>query len=57
VAAQPALGRAADVWGYPAAYVMSGVIQLTAVPFLLLARREKAESDPIEETERASAKS
>ncbi|MGH7581261.1 MAG: MFS transporter [Gemmatimonadales bacterium] len=48
VAAQPALGRAADVWGYPAAYVLSGAIQLAAVPFLVLARREDAESDRIE---------
>jgi MFS family permease len=47
VAAQPALGRAADVWGYPSAYVLSGVIQLTALPFLALARREDAASDPI----------
>ena len=48
VAAQPALGRAADVWGYPAAYVLSAAIQLVAVPFLLLARRENARSDRIE---------
>jgi MFS family permease len=48
VAAQPALGRAADVWGYPAAYVLSAVIQLAAVPFLALARRENAPSDRIE---------
>jgi MFS family permease len=47
VAAQPALGRAADVWGYPSAYVLSGAIQLTALPFLALARREHAASDPI----------
>jgi MFS family permease len=49
VAAQPALGRAADVWGYPAAYVLSAAIQLAAVPFLILARREKARSDRIED--------
>jgi MFS family permease len=48
VAAQPALGRAADVWGYPSAYVLSGIIQLTALPFLALARRENAPSDRIE---------
>ncbi len=48
VAAQPALGRAADVWGYPAAYVLSAAIQLAAVPFLVLARREDAKSDRIE---------
>jgi MFS family permease len=47
VAAQPALGRAADVWGYPSAYVLSGIIQLAALPFLALARREDASSDPI----------
>jgi MFS family permease len=48
VAAQPALGRAADVWGYPSAYVLSAGIQLVAVPFLVLARREDASSDRIE---------
>jgi MFS family permease len=48
VAAQPALGRAADVWGYPSAYVLSAVIQLAALPFLGLARREDAPSDRIE---------
>jgi MFS family permease len=47
VAAQPVLGRSADVWGYPAAYLLCAVIQLAAVPFLLLARRENARSDPI----------
>jgi MFS family permease len=47
VAAQPALGRAADVWGYPSAYVLSGAIQLAALPFLALARREHAASDPL----------
>jgi MFS family permease len=45
VAAQPALGRAADVWGYPSAYVLSAALQLAAVPFLALARREDAASD------------
>jgi predicted MFS family arabinose efflux permease len=48
VAAQPALGRAADVWGYPSAYVLSAGIQLVAMPFLFLARREDAPSDRIE---------
>jgi MFS family permease len=45
VATQPALGRAADMWGYPTAYVLSAIIQLVAVPFLLLARRRNAKSD------------
>ncbi len=49
VIAQPALGRVADVSGYAAAYVVSAGIQLTALPFLLLARRERASSDRIEE--------
>ena len=48
VVAQPALGRAADVWSYSASYVLSSAIQVVAVPFVLLARREKAPSDPIE---------
>ena len=48
VVAQPALGRAADAWSYSASYVMSSAIQVMAVPFILLARRERAPSDPIE---------
>jgi MFS family permease len=49
VAAQPALGRVADVRGYSSAYVVSAVIQLVAVPFLVLARREDASSDRIDD--------
>jgi MFS family permease len=44
---QPALGKAADVWGYPASYLCSAAIQTVAVPLMWLARRERAESDPI----------
>ncbi len=47
VVAQPALGRTADLYGYPASYVASAVVQALAVPFTVLARREKAPSDPI----------
>ena len=47
VVAQPALGRTADVYGYGASYVVSGVAQALALPFILLARRERASSDPI----------
>lgn len=47
VVAQPALGKVADVYGYPASYVGSAVFQFLALPFVILARREKAESDPI----------
>jgi hypothetical protein len=39
------LGRAADVWGYPMSYLCGAGIQLLAIPFGWLARREKAESD------------
>jgi MFS family permease len=48
---QPALGRVADVWGYPRSYVVCAAIQLTAVPFQILARRENASSDRVEEEE------
>jgi len=39
VVIQPALGRAADVWGYPASYLASAGVQLLAAPFVWLARR------------------
>jgi MFS family permease len=45
VVAQPALGRVADLSGYPAAYLGSAVVQAAALPFLVLARREGAPSD------------
>jgi MFS family permease len=44
---QPVLGRAADIWGYPVSYVFGAAIQTLAVPFVWLARREKAGSDAI----------
>jgi len=47
VVAQPALGRVADVAGYGASYVVAAGIQAIAIPFVLLARRENAPSDPI----------
>jgi MFS family permease len=47
VVAQPALGRAADVFGYGPSYLISAGIQAFAIPFALLARREDAPSDPI----------
>jgi MFS family permease len=43
VVIQPALGRAADVWGYGPAYLLGAVIQLLALPFILLARRAHPE--------------
>jgi MFS family permease len=47
VAIQPVLGRAADAWGYPASYLCSAAVQALAVPFVLLARRQGAASDPL----------
>jgi MFS family permease len=41
VVAQPLLGRAADVWGYPASYVCGAAIQLLAAPFIWLVQRER----------------
>jgi MFS family permease len=54
VVAQPALGRVADVNGYAASYLVSAGIQIVALPFTLLARREKASSDPITDAGEAS---
>lgn len=35
---QPLLGRAADVWGYPASYLISGAVSALSLPFLARAR-------------------
>ena len=48
VVIQPGLGRVADVHGYASSYLVSAGIQLGALPFLLLARRENAPTDPID---------
>jgi hypothetical protein len=47
VVVQPALGRVADVWGYPASYLGCAVIQVIAAPFYWMARRERASSDSL----------
>ena len=49
--AQPALGRVADVSGYAASYLVSGAISALALPFIYLAKREQAPSDPIDADE------
>src|SRR4051794_9217817 len=51
--AQPALGRAADVWSYPATYAISAAITLAGLPFLALSRHQNA---PADQPERASAR-
>ena len=53
--AQPALGRVADVSGYAASYLVSGTVTALALPFIFLARREKAPSDPIDQSETIAA--
>jgi MFS family permease len=45
VVSQPALGRAADVWGYAPTYVMGAGVAALAVPFLALSRRQKSPAD------------
>lgn len=45
---QPILGKAADVWNYSTSYAMAALFQWAALPFILLARREKAKSDKID---------
>ena len=45
VVLQPGLGRAADVWGYPATFAVSGVVSLLALPFVARARRAGAAAD------------
>ena len=45
VVAQPLLGRAADAWGYPLAYVCCAWIQMLSIPFFWLARREAVDAD------------
>jgi MFS family permease len=49
VAIQPALGRVADVGGYGASMVWSGVIAAIAVPFVLLSRGQNAPADTARE--------
>jgi MFS family permease len=48
VVIQPVLGKVADVWSYAGSYLVGAAVQAVAVPFTLLARRERAGADPIE---------
>ncbi len=48
VVAQPILGRAADVWGYPASYVLSAGLSAIALPFIAMARRLEPPAGPPE---------
>ncbi len=45
VVIQPALGRAADLWGYGTSLVIGGAIELIGIPFLLASRRQGDPAD------------
>jgi MFS family permease len=45
VVTQPLLGRSADIWGYSTSYIIAGGLQLLALPFILLARKERVAAD------------
>ena len=51
VVIQPALGKAADLWGYPVSYILSGAFQALSLPFTWLARREQTVPDEIAATD------
>jgi MFS family permease len=53
--AQPVLGRAADVWSYPASYLLGAGISAVAVPALALSRRQNAPADTVELVEAPAA--
>ncbi|MGO4298824.1 MFS transporter [Leifsonia sp. RAF41] len=42
---QPALGRAADLWGYGTSLVIGGAVQLIGIPFLFASRRQNDPAD------------
>jgi MFS family permease len=48
VVVQPALGKAADVWGYPFSYQLCALVQVFAIPFTWLAHRESSKADVID---------
>ncbi len=55
VVTQPALGRVADVFGYGPAYVVTAAVSVLAIPFILIARRRNAPSDPIPVSTRSAS--
>ena len=48
VVAQPALGKAADVWSLGIAYVVAGVLYAIRLPFILAVKRMDLPADRIE---------
>jgi MFS family permease len=51
---QPALGKVADMWNYSTSYMVAAFFQAGALPFIYLARRERAKSDIIQEEKAAT---
>jgi len=45
IVTQPLLGRAADVWGYPASFLIASVVQVVALPFVARSRAQRAPAD------------
>ena len=45
VVAQPVLGRAADVWGYPGSYLLGAGLSALALPFVYLSHRQHEPAD------------
>jgi MFS family permease len=48
VVIQPALGKVADVSSYASSYLVAAAFQALATPFVVMARRARAPSDPVE---------
>lgn len=44
---QPALGKIADISGYPLSFIGGAIFQIMALPFVILAKKEKPKSDEI----------
>lgn len=55
VGVQPALGRAADVWGYGPSYLIGAAISALSIPFIALSRKENAAADTVKVAEVAEA--
>lgn len=49
---QPVLGKIADIYSYSASYMIAGIIQMGSLPFIYLARKQKAKSDIVEKEEK-----
>lgn len=52
---QPALGKIADVYSYSTSYMVSGCISAFSLPFIYLARKERAKSDVIVDSDKKLA--